>query len=175
MRETDAALLPDFRLGAVLAFELGEKFVRVQHLAKDVLLPLDRSEVTRGELIQSRQPRGSLGRGPSEWEADLHVSYPVKLGQKARLNLVADVFNIFNRQAISPLDERYNLNSDPPCSGIPDSSCNGDGGLLALPNTVDPAFSIANARATATNPDFLKKGIAFTSPRSIRLGLRLTF
>jgi hypothetical protein len=34
---------------------------------------------------------------------------------------------------------------------------------------------IANPRATATNPDFLVKGLTFTGARSIRLGVRLTF
>jgi outer membrane receptor protein involved in Fe transport len=125
-------------------------------------------------------PRGSLGRGPSDREAHLHVSYPLRLTGRTRLNLILDVFNIFNRQAITRLDERYNTPQDGPCAGIPDGLCNGDGGLLARPGTLVPQDEIADPRATATNPDYLKKGAdwispAFTGQRSLRLGVRLTF
>jgi hypothetical protein len=85
------------------------------------------------------------------------------------------VFSIFNRQANNQLDMRYNLSSDPTCSGIPDAICNGDGGILNLPGGVQPSGKITNPRATATNPDFLKKGTSFTGQRSIRLGARYTF
>ncbi len=120
-------------------------------------------------------PRGSLGRGPADYEADLHISYPIKIGQKSRLNLIADMFNIFNRQSIIQYDERYNLISDGECAGIPDGLCNGDGGLIAKPNTTDAAGQISNVRGSATNPDFLRKGINFTQPFSLRLGVRFTF
>jgi hypothetical protein len=120
-------------------------------------------------------PRGSLGRGPSEYEANLHVSYPVKLGDRSRMNVVVDVFNLLDRQAETQLDERYNLIANGRCAGIPAGLCNGDNGLINRPGTVEAAGTIANPRATATNPDFLRKGISFTEQRSIRLGLRFTF
>jgi hypothetical protein len=119
--------------------------------------------------------RGSVGRHPSDYDADLHVAYPVKLGNRSKLNLVVDVFNLFDRQAITQFDERYNLSQDGACAGVPDAICNGDGGILNRPGTVDPAGSIPNPLATATNPDYLKKGIGFTGQRSLRLGVRLTF
>ena len=120
-------------------------------------------------------PRGSVGRHPSDYDADLHVAYPVKLGNRSKLNLVVDVFNMFDRQAITQFDERYNLQKDGACGGVPSAICNGDGGLLAQPNSVTPVSQLANARTTATNPDFLRSGTQFTLPRSIRLGVRLTF
>jgi hypothetical protein len=120
-------------------------------------------------------PRGSVGRHPSDYEADVHVAYPIKLGDRSKLNVIADVFNLFNRQAIIQFDQRYNLIQDGPCAGVPEAICNGDGGLTNRPGTVDPAGTIANPRATATNPDYLKKGVAFTGQRSLRLGVRLTF
>ena len=120
-------------------------------------------------------PRGSVGRHPSDYDADLHVAYPVKLGNRSKLNLVVDVFNMFDRQAITQFDERYNLSQDGACAGVPDTICNGDGGIKNLPGTVDPAGSIPNPLATATNPDYLRKGIGFTGQRSIRLGVRVTF
>jgi Carboxypeptidase regulatory-like domain/TonB dependent receptor-like, beta-barrel len=120
-------------------------------------------------------PRGTVGRGPADYETNLHLSYPIKVGAKARLNLIADFFNLFDRQAITQYDERYNLVNDGECAGVPDGLCNGDGGLIARPNTVDAAGQISNIKGNATNPDYLKKGIGFTGARSIRLGVRFTF
>ena len=94
-----------------------------------------------------------------------------------KANVLMDVFNLFNRQGATILDQRYNLRKDGACAGVPSAICNGDGGLIALPNTTNPAGSIANPSATATNPDFLKAGVGtqFTLPRSLRIGVRLTF
>jgi outer membrane receptor protein involved in Fe transport len=120
-------------------------------------------------------PRGSLGRGPAYWEANVHVDYPVKLGGKTKLDIVADAFNVLNRQSAIQLDQRYNLIADGECAGIPAALCNGDGGLATQGNSLTPVGQLSNPRATATNPDFLKKATNFTLPRSIRLGVRLTF
>ena len=65
--------------------------------------------------------------------------------------------------------------SDGACAGIPTALCNGDGGLVTVPNTLTPLGSLANPSATATNPDFLKAGTQFTLPRSARVGVRFTF
>jgi hypothetical protein len=118
-------------------------------------------------------PRGSLGRGPSSYEADVHVGFPINFSGSSRLNLLLDVFNIFNRQSIINLDQRYNLSSDPACAGVP--QCSGGGELANIPGTVTPVAQLANPRATATNPDFLKAGTGFSGLRSIRLGARWSF
>jgi hypothetical protein len=118
-------------------------------------------------------PRGSLGRGPSDWEADLRFNYPIRLGSTSRLNLMVDIFNLFDRQEAVQLDERYNLALDGRCAGIPEDQCNGDNGWLTTPGTLNPLGSLSNPRATATNPDYLQKGTVFTQPRSIRFGVKL--
>jgi hypothetical protein len=123
-------------------------------------------------------PRGSLGNGPSDWESDIHIGYPVKVGGQARANIMLDMFNVFNRQGINQLDQRYNLVQDGACGGVPSAICNGDGGLLAKPGTTDPVSQLTNARATATNPDFLKAAAdsaSATLPRAIRFGIRVSF
>jgi len=61
------------------------------------------------------------------------------------------------------------------CGGIAESQCNGDGGLATQGDSLTPVAQLTDARATATNPDFLKKSVLFTLPRSIRVGVRLTF
>ena len=119
-------------------------------------------------------PRGALGRGPATYEADVHAGYPVKFGNGKSLNLVADIFNLFNRQAITVLDQRYNLDSDPTCAGIPAAICTSGGGLLTKPGTLTPVAQLSGTNG-ATNPDFLKAGRGFTGPFSIRFGARLTF
>ncbi|HEX7678128.1 MAG TPA: hypothetical protein VF713_08400, partial [Thermoanaerobaculia bacterium] len=114
----------------------------------------------------------------------------------SRLTLVADVFNVFNRQAITKLDNRMDLSSDSGCAvfdkagftgaqkcvlggtdanGNPIGVGNGFGGWANISGTTKPIGSFADARAAATNPDFLKKGLTFTGVRSIRLGVRWSF
>ena len=120
-------------------------------------------------------PRGSLGRGPADYETDIHIAYPIRFGGARRLEAIVDVFNLLNRQAIRQYDQRYNLVSDGICAGVPDAICNGDGGVATTGNNLIPAGALSDPRATATNPDFLKAGINFTGQRSIRVGVRLTF
>jgi outer membrane receptor for Fe3+-dicitrate len=117
-------------------------------------------------------PRGSLGRGPSDWEVSVHTSYPIRLGATSRVNLVMDIFNLFDRQEASQLDERYNLARHQRCGGIPADECNGDNGWLTTPGTLTPLGSLNDPQSTAPNPDYLRKGVAFTQPRSIRFGVR---
>ena len=120
-------------------------------------------------------PRGSLGTGPSDYEADVHLGYPLKLGGKTNATLVMDVFNIFNRQSATVLDQRYNLVPNGPCGGVPAALCNGDGGLVTQAGTLTPVAQLPNPTASAPNPDFLKAGTFFTQPRSARIGVRFTF
>lgn len=121
--------------------------------------------------------RGALGRGPADYEADFHVDYPIKVGT-GRMSIIADVFNILDRQAKTQLDIRYNRAQDAPCTGFIGTNgsadpCNGDGGFTTPNHTLTP-----NGRvdlANAPNPDFLKAGTQFTQPRTFRLGARYTF
>ena len=120
-------------------------------------------------------PRGSVGRGPKDWETDLQARYPVRFAGSKRLILQADIFNLFNRQAITVLDERYNLAEHGGCAGIPEANCNGDNGITTTGNNLIPSFKINDPRATAPNPDYLKKGVLFTQPFSLRVGVRFEF
>jgi hypothetical protein len=121
-------------------------------------------------------PRGSVGRGPNEWEANFQAQYPIRFGDNNRVNLLLDIFNVFDRQKPITLDERYNLALHGRCSagnsGIPADECNGDNGWLTHPDTLNPLGSLSNPRSTAPNVDYLKAGTSFTQPRSIRLGVR---
>jgi hypothetical protein len=50
--------------------------------------------------------RGAEGRTPSNYDADLHLGYPIQVSA-VRINLLADIFNIFNTQRPVLLDERW--------------------------------------------------------------------
>ena len=112
-------------------------------------------------------PRGSVGRGPADYELDLHLSYPIKVGE------VAAQRDRGHLQPVRPPGDhpvRRAVQPDRPtaaCAGIPEALCNGDGGLLAKPDTTDPGRSaLEHPRATATNPDYLKKGICVQRVRA---------
>jgi hypothetical protein len=87
--------------------------------------------------------RGALGRTPSDYDADMHLGYPLQVGP-GTINFLLDVFNLFNTQRPILLDERWDF------------------------------AQADNASPTPTNPNF-KKPVLRTPPRSLRLGLRLSF
>ena len=96
-------------------------------------------------------PRGSEGRVPADYEADLHVGYPLQLGP-VTLTALVDVFNILNRQRAVIVDQRYNISE------------------FDDPNQTCPRGSGANG----CNADF-GTALARTSPTSVRFGVKLGF
>ena len=52
--------------------------------------------------------RGAEGRTPDNYEADVHVGYPLRLGP-ITVNFLADIFNVLNVQKPVLLDQRYNF------------------------------------------------------------------
>jgi hypothetical protein len=51
-------------------------------------------------------PRGAEGRTPDNYEADLHLGYPVAVGP-ATFNFLVDVFNVLNVQKAILVDQRW--------------------------------------------------------------------
>jgi hypothetical protein len=51
--------------------------------------------------------RGAFGRSDAYYEADVHLGYPLKLGSNLELNLLMDIFNLFNSQQETRRDIRY--------------------------------------------------------------------
>jgi hypothetical protein len=108
--------------------------------------------------------RGAFGRSDSEWEADIHLGYAIKLGLALQLNLLVDVFNIFNRQGETMRDPAYTDFYEDPAyqpldwvTGVPYDPIK--------PGDVDrpPTYSGWN------------KAIFWQDPRTIRLGMRFSF
>ncbi len=96
-------------------------------------------------------PRGSEGRIPADYEADLHLGYPLQLGPVTLTTLV-DVFNVLNRQRAVVVDQRYNISEFD-----------------------DPRQTCARGSgANGCNPDF-GTALARTSPTSVRFAVKLGF
>ncbi|MEA2569474.1 MAG: hypothetical protein QOI24_1475 [Acidobacteriota bacterium] len=55
--------------------------------------------------------RGAEGRSPSNYEADVHLGYPINAG-KARVLFVLDVFNVLNAQRPILLDQRWSFREE---------------------------------------------------------------
>jgi hypothetical protein len=62
--------------------------------------------------------RGAEGRTPDNYEADLHLGYPLTVGP-AKVNLLLDVFNLFNAQQPVLLDERWDFQESDNASPTP--------------------------------------------------------
>jgi hypothetical protein len=98
--------------------------------------------------------RGVEGRVPADYEADLHLGYPLALGP-VTVNFLVDIFNLLNAQRPLVLDERYNLSEFDNASYICGSK----------PGSADE---------NRCNSYYLKP-IFRTPPRQLRLGLRVSF
>lgn len=55
--------------------------------------------------------RGAEGRTPSNYDADLHLGYPIAF-RGATVNILLDIFNILNSQRAVLLDERWGFTED---------------------------------------------------------------
>ena len=90
---------------------------------------------------------------------------------------MADIFNLFDRQAITQLDQRYNLISGRRrCAGIPGGLCNGDGGIATTGNNLTPAGVDRRSAGDGDQPRLLEEAVyRVHRPRSLRLGVRFEF
>jgi outer membrane receptor protein involved in Fe transport len=118
--------------------------------------------------------RGAWGRTADEYEADLHLGYPLKMSG-VEINLMLDVFNLLNRQGETSVDQHYDLTE--PDSGVftPIDYSTSTPRRAIKPGTPCPSFFTSSADAAQyCNPSFGKAN-AWQAPRSIRVGLRLSF
>ena len=98
--------------------------------------------------------RGAEGRTPNTYEADLNLSYPLRLGP-VTVNFLAAVFSLLNAQRPTLLDQRYNFAEFANASYI----CGSSG--------TNPDQASCNSR--------YKQAFQRQSPRSLRLGMRVSF
>ena len=99
---------------------------------------------------------------------DLHFAYPIKVGG-AQVNLLLDVFNALDRQGETWRDQRYNLDWT---LHVIDYETGEELPAIA-PGTPCTAVSPAEY-ADYCNAGFNTSSV-WQDPRSIRLGVRVTF
>ncbi len=79
-------------------------------------------------------PRGAEGRMPSNYEADLHLGYPISLGP-VNINILVDVFSILNAQRAIVLDQRWDFQEADNISPAPTNTNYGQPILRTSPTT----------------------------------------
>jgi hypothetical protein len=89
------------------------------------------------------ETRGEEGRTPNTYEFDAHLDYALTI-QWVTIHVLADVFNLLNRQAITSVDQVYSLDQN------------------------------LNDSPTPSNSHYLQPN-TWQSPRTLRLGLRVSF
>jgi outer membrane receptor protein involved in Fe transport len=111
------------------------------------------------------KPRGSEGRTPSYWTLDLHADYSLRVfgkGSAKGLSLIVDAFNVFNRHQVLERDQDYiyeGMNGF--VAWLADANLDANG---------NPKFNSGLPRSP-----FFNTPILYQSPRSLQLGVKLTF
>lgn len=108
--------------------------------------------------------RGAFGRVDSQWDADLHLGYPIKMGSALELNLLVDIFNVFNNQGETLRDTQYTTAVDGQTYNVLDWDTNVDYPPVTANSTDRPP----------TNPGW-NTANQWQNPTTVRLGLRLSF
>ncbi len=120
-------------------------------------------------------PRGSAGRLDWIHSIDSHLGLRYRLSSDYALSVGADIFNLFNFQTATAVDQNYTFATVRPL----------EGGTPADLNTCDASDPTQRTRCRLTNfdgtpfsgaknPNFLKP-IAYQLPRSFRFTARLSF
>jgi outer membrane receptor protein involved in Fe transport len=107
-------------------------------------------------------PRGQVERVGPAWQADIHVSYGYKLSKTMKVEGFLDVFNVFNNQATTDVEEQYTAESINPIVG-------GDAEDLRHAKSLD------NEGVTPLKFKNFGNETVHQAPLSLRLGARLTF
>jgi outer membrane receptor protein involved in Fe transport len=111
-------------------------------------------------------PRGESGRTGLTTRFDGHLAYGRNLSDGMKLEAFVDIFNIFNQQPETDVDEEYTLNAVNPIIG-------GDSEDLRHAKTFG-GDALPSSGAPTKNPNF-KNTAARQAPLSARFGLRLIF
>jgi hypothetical protein len=105
-------------------------------------------------------PRGSGGRTPTLTSFDLHVSYRRQLSRLFGFEAYADVFNVFNEQEVTSVDQAYTSSNVNPIQ---------NGKIADLVN-----LKQVNGTQPLLNPNY-GAPTSYQAPLSMRVGLRLSF
>jgi hypothetical protein len=114
-----------------------------------------------GDHINMLLPRGSGGRMPWEYSADLNLGYRFNIDKDKSVGVTVDIYNLLNFQEVTSVDESYTN------SNVVGKQ---NGTLLDVKNT-DTGLPITQADK---NPNF-KSPTGYQAPRVFKFGIRGTF
>ncbi|KYF77236.1 TonB-dependent receptor [Sorangium cellulosum] len=117
-------------------------------------------------------PRGSGERLPWVHNVDGRLGYSVKLSKDSYLTVTMDIFNIFNFQSYTQVDQRYTRQyvDVRGCRDKEVSDLEGPGDATCLKTLDGEAFN----KGVDKNPNF-GKPTRYQPPRQFRFGARVTF
>jgi outer membrane receptor protein involved in Fe transport len=104
-------------------------------------------------------PRGTEGRTPDLAHLDLHLAYPIDLPSSLELQVIADIFNVTNQQSATVENQIWTFAERQ--RTVDPGECGGPG--------TGPGTSCPEG-----NP-LWGSAIAFQPPRSLRIGLKLSW
>jgi hypothetical protein len=107
--------------------------------------------------------RGALGNMPAEYEMDLHFAYALRLGDAMNLTFMLDIFQVFDRQGVTDMNQLYNLSENEPVPNRP--GCGSYAGQ---------AYSPSVPTECAPNPDYMTPA-DWQGPRFARFGVKFSF
>ena len=58
-------------------------------------------------------PRGAYGRTPWQFPLNYHMDYTIKAGEKMHINLIADLFNVFDQKRVNFYQQWAEINNEP--------------------------------------------------------------
>ncbi|MBF5043231.1 TonB-dependent receptor [Aggregicoccus sp. 17bor-14] len=114
--------------------------------------------------------RGAAGRTPWRNDIDGRVGLNYKLSENNLVTVGVDVFNLFNFQQATLVDENYTFGNPQPCVNTTTDA------RECLLGQVNPDADVPGEKFTEAdiNPNF-GKATQYQAPRSIRFGAKVTF
>ncbi|MFO0743340.1 MAG: TonB-dependent receptor, partial [Labilithrix sp.] len=124
-------------------------------------------------------PRGAGERLPYVHRFDGHLQYDLKLSKASALSVYMDIFNIFNFQEVTAVDEDYTFSEVTPLvDAKPVKGADGKMGPKVCTAGVSPDClqhpDGTPFLASEKNPNYGKPA-AYQSPRTFRFGAKVTF
>ncbi|WP_426749467.1 TonB-dependent receptor [Myxococcus sp. Y35] len=119
-------------------------------------------------------PRGAGGRTPWINTIDSNIGVNYRVGKDSVVSFTLDVFNLFNFQGVTGVDQTYTLrNIKPIPNGTPADLENLPGRVEFQDERPRPGAPFGSVEGDV-NPNF-KNPTAYQAPRQIRFGVRYTF
>lgn len=155
-----------FVLNPKMGITIGASYIGVSGVPINYLVAHPSYGADEGYLL----PRGSGGRTPFIHRIDTRLAYDYKLTDANVLSLSVDVFNMFNFQGVTGVDDRFSSSTVLPIA-------NGTPAELErriAAGELNDEDTGAPFEESSVNPNF-KNATSYQQPRNVRFGLRVTF